>query len=373
MKYCPRPRQVRPGNRVVLLVGGGQAYPEMLDAIEGARHHINLAVYIFRNDTVGTRFAEALARAVERGVEVNVVYDAMGCLETPRAFFDDLEAKGVHVLEYHPLRPWRPRWAWFNRDHRKILVVDGGVGFTGGINICDDEAPESWQGKGWRDLHVRVDGPAVRDLQRAFRRIWRQAHGRRMRARHYLRVVEPAGTSPVRVVGNFGLWNRLSIHRAMTRAIGRSRKFIYIENAYFLPGERLLRGLLRAAARGVQVRIVVAGKSDIPIIARATRALYPRLLAAGVQIFEWNRTVLHSKAACIDGLWSEVGTYNLDHWSALRNLEIAVNVFDPAFATTLATELEQAQAASHRIDVPPRLGLWGRFVDWVLLLISRWL
>jgi cardiolipin synthase len=284
-----------------------------------------------------------------------------------------MEDAGIRVYQYGPLFPWRPRWSWLRRDHRKLLVVDGTIGFAGGINICDDEAPPLWGGRGWRDLHVRVEGPSARDMQRAFLATWRRGSGVALDRKKHLTRVDPSGKTAVRVVGNFWIWNRRSIRRSLLYAVRAAKKSIYVENAYFLPDERLLRALRRAVRRGVDVRVVVPGYSDVRVVEWATRALYPRLLKAGIRVFEWKGAMLHAKAACIDGMWSTIGSFNLDRWSAVDNIELTVNILDKHFGAGLAEVLEADMRKSQEITELPRRGLLERVVDRGLLALARWL
>lgn len=365
-------RQVKPGNALELLQNGAATFPAMLSAMRAATESINLAVYWFSDDAVGQRFADVLKERARDGIEVNLIYDGWGSFETPYEFFEDLEEAGVRVQEHHPILPWRPRWSWFTRDHRKLLVVDGEVAFVGGINICDHEAPRTWGGSGWRDLHVRVAGPAVRDLQRGFLATWRRGGGRRLDRKRYVKPVPACGSSAVHVVGHFFVGRR-SIRRSLDRAIKAARRFIYIENAYFLPDDRLLRALRRAVRRGVDVRVVVPGDSDIKVVQWATEALYPKLHAMGVRVFEWRGSVLHSKAVCVDGVWSSIGSFNLDRMSAADNLELAVNALDETFGQALARLMEGTQKGSTEITELPERNLAGRAVDHALLAAARWL
>lgn len=360
------------GNEVTLLLDGASTYPAMLAAIRRARNSINLAVYIFRDDETGLRFSEALRGRAAEGVEVNIVYDGWGSFDTPYEFFEELMGAGIRVQEHHPIFPWRPRWSWFSRDHRKLLVIDGETAFVGGINICNEEAPRAWGGDGWHDLHVRVRGPAVRDLQRGFLATWRRGRGKRLNRKLYVQPAQPMGSSPVHVVGNFWV-NRRSIRRALDKAVKAARRFVYIENAYFLPDNRLIRGLRRAVKRGVDVRVVVPGHSDVKVVQWATEALYPKLIGSGIRVFEWTESVLHSKAACVDGVWSSVGSFNLDRWSAVDNQELVVNVLDEDFGAALAEVMEGVQRASREVTELPARTTRGKLVDQLLLSAARWL
>ncbi|HEY4102592.1 MAG TPA: phospholipase D-like domain-containing protein [Polyangiaceae bacterium] len=330
------------GNQVWLLRNGETAYPEMLAAIERAEAQVLLEMYWFGSDSIGQKFAAALARAVQRGVEVAVVFDAVGSVGASELMFEELERAGVRVIEFNPIAPWKRRFRLSRltrRDHRKILVVDGRVGFTGGINIADFWLPLDEGGAGWRDDMVRIDGPAVAGLRDCFARVWARLRGGELRLVGYPALPLDTGVSAsgqaVRVLGQHVFRTRHQISRAYLHYLRTALKRIFIANSYFVPDGRVLRALSRAARRGVDVRIIVPGQSDVDIVRHASRAVWGRLLRAGVRIFEWDESVLHAKSAVVDGSWSTTGTFNFDYWSLQVNLEVNVSVLDARFASTL--------------------------------------
>lgn len=333
-----------PGNAVQLLRDGREAFPAMLEAIAQARRQVLLEMYWFGSDRTGRRFAEELARARQRGVEVAVVYDSVGSITADPAMFAELERQGVHVLEYHPVAPWRRRFQLSfarlsRRDHRKILVVDGSVGFTGGINLADQWAPLEEDGENWRDDMIRIHGPAVDGLSRCFHRVWRK-----YRRQPLLRLAAeppPHGTSPllpVRILGERYYRHRHEIARDYAARLYSAKRTAYIANSYFVPDGFIRRALVRAARRGVDVRVIVPAHSDVEAVKFAGRAQYTKLLEAGVRIYEWHDGMFHSKTAVIDGKWCTTGTFNLDYMSLRRNLEVNASVVDPG----LASEVERA-------------------------------
>ena len=375
MRYASDPARVRTGNRARLLRDGAAAFPEMLAAIAAAKKHVTLAIYIFASDDVGEQFAAALSERAKAGVSVNVLYDAIGSSEASYAIFDGMRAAGVNVIEYHPIRPWQPRWGWWRRDHRKILVIDGETGFTGGINIAKQYAPPEKGGGGWRDTHVRLEGPVVGDLQRFFMATWRRAGGRRLPKRDYLPPLRQAGATPARVVGNTLVFNRWAIRRAVLAALREARKSIWIANAYFVPDHGVLAELLRARARGVDVRIMVPRKTDVKVVAFASRSYYQVLLDEGIRIFEWNGPMLHAKTMVVDGVWSTVGSFNLDRWSLLNNLEVTVSLFDPEVAAELERMFTADTERCSEID-PTQWRIRrtrDRILEWLAGWLSPWL
>ena len=330
------------GNQVRLLRNGEVAFPEMLSAIAGAEQQILLEMYWFGSDTIGRKFAAALAAAAQRGVEVAIIYDAVGSVGTSDDMFAELERAGAEVIEFNPIAPWKQHFRLSRltrRDHRKILVVDGRVGFTGGINIADYWLPLDDGGGGWRDDMVRIDGPAVAGLRDCFARVWSRLRGRKLALIGFpgqpLGAFSPGGGQAVRVLGQHYFRTRHEISRSYLYYLRAAAKRIFIANSYFVPDGRVLRALGRAARRGVDVRIIVPGQSDVDIVRHASRAVWGRLLRAGVRIFEWDESVLHAKSAVVDSSWSTTGTFNFDYWSLQVNLEVNVSVLDARFATTL--------------------------------------
>jgi len=329
------------GNKLRLLRNGSAAYPEMLAAIAAARQQILLEMYWFGSDTIGRKFAAALCAAAQRGVEVAIIFDAVGSVGASDEMFAELTRAGAQVIEFNPIAPWKRRFRLSRltrRDHRKILVIDGAVGFTGGINIADFWLPMEEGGAGWRDDMVRIDGPAVAGLSDCFVRVWGRLRGRKLAVPEALQQPPPpesarrARMPAVRVLGQRFLRTQREISRAYLHYLRRAERRIFIANSYFVPDGRVLRALSRAARRGVDVRIIVPGQSDVDIVRHASRAVWGRLLRAGVRIFEWEESVLHAKTAVVDGLWSTIGTFNFDYMSLRVNLEVNVSVLDTRFA-----------------------------------------
>lgn len=336
---------VRPGNRVALFHDGAACLDAMLRAIEGARREILLEMYWFGSDRTGQRFAAALEERARQGVFVCVTYDAVGSWESDRAQFERMRVAGCHVHVYNPPSHHLSRlfrWRANRRNHRKLLVVDGEMGMTGGVNLGDPWAPVAEGGRGFRDNLIRVEGPAVADMRAIFAMTWPHPLP-------HMPSPRPAGNTPVEVVANDHRRNRRRIERAYLRAVRGARKRVLIENSYFVPTFFVRSALRRAALRGVRVSIVLPSVSDVPLIQFATRRSYEQLLASGVRIFEWGPSVLHSKIAVVDD-WCTVGTHNLDYRSWLYNLEINVCVEDADLASELTRRIECAIAESTALD-----------------------
>jgi cardiolipin synthase len=331
------------GNRIRLYHDGADCLLAMHEAIAAARSEILLEMYWFGSDATGRRFAHALCEQAQRGLCVRVTYDAVGSWESDRAMFTQLRAAGVEVHAYNPLRPFRFSFRAGNRrDHRKLLVIDGRLGMTGGVNLADPWAPVSEGGSGFRDNLICIEGPAVAQMRTIFASTWPDPLPE-------LAASAAVGQIAVRVLANDERKNRRRIETAYLRAIRRAKRRVLIENSYFIPGVRLRRALARAAARGVDVRILLPATSDVPGVSFATRRSYGWLLRRGVRLYEWGASVLHSKIAVVDD-WCTVGTHNLDYRSWLYNLEINVSIEQPAIAEELCARIADALAVSVQIE-----------------------
>lgn len=391
-RYAVRPKQLRPGNRVRLLRGGAEAFPAMLEAIARARISVCLEVYILRADDTGKRFAEALCERAQNGVAVRLLYDAVGSLGLPRSYLRTLEDSGVEVLEYHPIAPWRAlarrrktagriRGMFSRRDHRKILIVDHRIGFTGGINISDDYIPESQGGGDWFDMHCEVRGPIVNDLERLFRRVWVREGGRLFTVpKDVPKGTESALTVGVggcraRIIDNRKYRQRRKIQRAYLHAINRARSRIYIMNAYFLPDPGMCRALRRAARRGVRVCVLVPGRSDVTVFMYASEYIFGSLLSGGVEIFVWPDKMMHAKIAVIDSTWSAIGSYNLDDRSLRYNLEVLVEILDDQFGTHMNAEFEDhsQRCTLMTLETWRRRPWTKRLLSWFFYRFRRWM
>lgn len=348
--YFAFPEETTRGNRLALLEDGREAYPAMLAAIAAAKETVHLETYILRDDKAGHLFADALCERARHGVSVRLIFDAIGSYDLPSSFIQSLRNAGVQVLEYHPVAPWRPRWSWGRRDHRKTLVVDGSVAFTGGVNISEVYLPTEQGGKGWRDLHVRIEGPAAYDLDRLFRQVWHSKTDRWFPLPGH--PEGRRGSSLVHVAANSEFLRRQLIRRALLHAIRRSRRRIVGAIAYFIPDRGLRKALFAAVKRGVKVDLLVPEVTDVPAVAYASRFYYGRLLTNGVRLHAWPGTVLHAKAFAVDRLWASVGSYNITNRSLVNNLEVNLNILDRGFAARLEDVITKDIARSREITLP---------------------
>ncbi len=325
-----------PGNRLELYSEGGEAFGRMLESIAAARETVHLETYRLSSDKTGWRFCDALC-AKAHGAQVRLIFDSLGSRGISSAMITRLRNSGVQLLEYHPVSPWRSRGAWSRRDHRKLLVVDGRVAFVGSLNISDEHAPAAEGGQGWRDAHVKVEGRAARELDALFREVWSRETGRSF---EIAPVPAPAGDSYVWPAANQEILHRFYIRSSYLAAIRSARREVLLAHSYFLPDQRFRRALASAARRGVSVKILVPGASDVPPVWYASRAGYGALLRRGVRLFEWQGPILHSKVAVVDRLWAAIGSYNIDHRSLRHNLELNLHVLDAGFASGVAELIE---------------------------------
>lgn len=372
-RYCASPALMSAGNALTLLQDGAQAYPSMLEAIEKASSCVCLETYILRSDRTGERFASALAAAAKRGVSCRVLFDSIGSWNVSPDFLHRLEHAGVKVHEYRPPRSRPLPWDMHRRDHRKILTVDGKAAFVGGINIGDEYAPVEEGGEGWRDNHIRVEGPAAWELEASFLSLWRRETREKVRPSPR----PPPGPSPARVrtVTNENWIMRHRIRRAYLHALRRAERSIEIANAYFIPDRFIRRALKKAAARGVSVRLLAPSRSDAASVLHASRRLYEELLSAGIRIFRYNGAVLHSKTVVVDRAWCAVGSYNMDHRSLFHNLEVNLSIVDPEFAEALGRSFESDIENSTEISPAQwrRRPLTARLKEFFFYSLRYWL
>lgn len=349
------------GNKITLLQDGPTTYKAMFAAIRSAKDHINVESYIIEDDEMGQQFADLLLEQQGQGVQVNLIYDSVGSVRTPRTYFDRLTQGGVHVLEFNPVNPLAVKkpWTLNHRDHRKLLVVDGRTAFLGGINISDVYSSGSSglsagpvdPANGWRDTDIQIEGPAVGELQKLFMQTWDKQHGKPLAEKDYFPAVAPQGKDIVRAIGSTPDDPYSLIYLTLISAITNAEKQVYITNAYFVPDPQLLKALLDAAGRGVDVKLILPSQTDSPTVFYAGRSHYSQLLAGGVKIYERHGALLHAKTAVVDGVWSCVGSSNLDWRSALDNDEINAVILGREFAQQMQAAYDKDIAASEAIEL----------------------
>lgn len=325
-KYCLKVERVIGGNSVSLLADCSSFFREVFEIIEKAKKVILLEVYEFADDKFGRKIFEALKKKVGQKVKVYVIYDSIGSLFSEKGFFEEMINCGINVAEYNPARYFYNLRKFFTRDHRKIIVADFLNACIGGFNISLDYAPESMGGRQWKDCGVLLRGPVCGKISELFLQTWKKNKNKdipleKIKADSY-------GSSYVSVAEGSGMRNYFSIRRNYKYAIDAAVEEIFITNAYFLPDKIIYRRLIKAAMRGVSVKIIVPEKTDHPYVRLASWAILPKLIENGVEIYQWKGKILHSKTAVIDSFWVSLGSHNLDHRSLHYNLELNVNIYD---------------------------------------------
>ncbi len=348
------------GNSVRLLIDGPATYQAMFEAMSAAKHHINLETYILDDDEIGRKFAALLIEKQAQGVQVNLMYDGVGAISTSSDFFKRMQDNGIHVCEFNPINPLRGRFfSLNNRDHRKLLIVDGKIGFTGGINISEVYASSIFKRKkkrakaiaAWRDTQIEIRGPAVRELQHLFLGNWTQQKCTPQSDADYFPSMTTQGDTVVKVIGSRSGEKINMIYASLLSAIAHAERSIDITMAYFVPDKQFIDALKQAAQRGVDVKLVMPGFSDYWVTFQAGRSHYTDLLSAGVKIFERDDALLHAKTAVIDGVWSTVGSSNMDFRSFLHNDEVNVVVLGEDFAQQMEAMFEDDVAESSEITL----------------------
>ncbi len=372
------------GNKVTLLFDGPRTITAMMAAVAVARDTINLETYLFDQDALGLKFADLLIAKQKEGVQVCIIYDCVGTLGTPQAFFDRMQGAGIRMLPFQPVSPHHKllRWRINNRDHRKILVVDGKVAFTGGVNITAAYSKGSLfrssavegVSVGWRDTHIQIEGPAVAALQWMFLDNWASQMTTELPDRDYYPPLPPAGGKVVRVLASRSKGNH-EIYKAYFLAIQGATKSIHITAAYFVPDGQIMRDLIDAAQRGVEVKIILPSATDSGTVSRASHTFYTRMLKAGIQLYELKKAVLHAKTAVIDSSWSTVGSTNIDMRSFLHNHEVNVVVMGDDFGREMESAFQDDLQDSNEIKLEQweQRPLTQQFKDWLARLLSYWL
>jgi cardiolipin synthase A/B len=372
------------GNKVTLLADGEATYAAMFQAIQSAKYHINLESFIFEDDEAGRKFADRLLQKRAEGVKVHLMYDAVGSMNSPEAFFQRLRDAGIEVVAFNPLNPLehRDEWGLTHRDHRKILIVDGRLAIMGGVNISAvySSSPRSRKKTGklpihWRDTDLQIEGPSVAELQKLFIDTWLQQKGPAIYGPEYFPLPKEQGSALVQVVGSTpGESNRIPFV-VYVSALSFAEHSIHLTNSYFIPDDQIEKALTDAAKRGVDVQVIVPGVSDSKLALYAQRSHYTELLKSGVQIFEHSNSFLHAKTAVLDGIWSTVGSTNMDYLSLMSNDEVNAVVLNREFAVQMEQMFARDLADSKPIVLKEwkKRPLFPRMGEWFVNLFVRWL
>jgi cardiolipin synthase len=392
------------GNKVDLLIDGPVTYSAMMQAIENAKDHINMETFIIEDDEIGQKFSEVFIRKQQSGVTVNLIYDSVGSISTPKEFFKKLIDAGVNVLEYNPINPLNARKGWDvnQRDHRKLLIVDGEIAFVGGINISSVYSSGSYgsgstsmrkgkpkktelnaentnslqtvqsnpnlgpvlasnppptpavsdlEGTPWRDTHMQMTGPVVAEFQKLFFETWAAQKGQAYAQKNYFPTLANHGKEIVRAIGSNPDEPYSQIYSTLISAINSAETQVFLTNAYFVPDPQLLAALKEAVARGADVRLLLPDKTDSNLVFHASRSFYDELLSAGVKIYEQQGALLHAKTALIDGVWSTIGSTNLDWRSFVHNQEINAVILGQDFGGKMQQMFEKDLTESKQVTL----------------------
>ncbi len=339
------------GNRYEVLVNGDRIFPSMLEAIRSARKSIDFETYIYWSGDIGRTFADALVERARDGVAVNVLLDWVGSAKMDDSLMDELKAAGVTILKYHP-----PHWSHLNRlnnrTHRKLLVVDGRIGFTGGVGIADKWTGDAQDPDHWRDTHFRIEGPVVAQMQAVFMSNWIKSTGRVLHGADYFPPPEPVGEGRAQVFSSSPSGGSDSMQLMYLLSIAAAERTIRLSSAYFVPDDLTSEALLAALARGVTLQIVTPGPhTDTETVRSASRATWGRLLAAGAEIYEYQPTMYHCKVMIVDELLVSAGSTNFDNRSFRLNDEANLNIYDAEFARAQVAIFDADRARSRRMTL----------------------
>lgn len=339
------------GNTIALYVNGEAFFPQLQRRIENAEHEIFVETFILANDKVGAALKDALINAAKRGVWVSVTADSWGSYYLDEDYISELADAGVIFQIYDPQPSWyngRPKL--FRRLHRKLAVIDGRYGFIGGINLCYDHMLEFGPG-GKQDYAIEIQGPVVKDMRTLCKSYVRDADDQNLRdSKKYLDNPDASGPCEVAFVSRDNRNNRSNIEKAYIHAVHHAKDRVWLANAYFFPGYRLLRALRKAGRRGVDVRIILQGDPDIPFSMMVARTVYEKMIRSKISIYEFRERPLHAKIAVIDDEWSTIGSSNLDPLSLALNLEANVVVKCRDFNQTLANKIQELEKSSVKIE-----------------------
>jgi cardiolipin synthase len=339
------------GNRTETLVNGDQIFPAMLKAISGARRTITFETYIYWSGRIGRAFADALIERARAGVKVHVLLDWVGSGKIDDKLIKEMETAGIEIQRYNP-----PRWYTFgrlnNRTHRKLLVVDGSVGFTGGVGIADQWTGNAQDPNHWRETHYRIEGPVVAQMQAAFHDNWVEVTGTVLHGEIYFPALKPAGTQYGQVFTSSPRGGGDSMHLMYLLSIASAAKSIRLSASYFVPDDVAVEMMVAAVRRGVKIQIILPGPLvDTAVVRRASRSTWGPLLRAGVEIYEYQPTMFHCKVMVVDDVWTSVGSTNFDNRSFAVNDEANLNVYDREFARVQIRLFEEDLKRSRRITL----------------------
>lgn len=339
------------GNRVTALRNGDEIFPSMLEAIRGAKKTITFETYIYWSGRIGQEFSEALSERARNGVKVHLLLDWVGTGKMDSRDFERMEGAGIQIEKYHPLH-WYSLSRLNNRTHRKLLVVDGRIGFTGGVGIADKWLGNAQDPEHWRESHFRLEGPAVAQMQAAFLDNWMKTHAEVLLGEDYFPPLPPAGEMTAQVFKSSSREGSESVRLMYLLSIASARRSIRLAASYFVPDDLAITSLVEARRRGVSIEIVVPGdRVDAELTRKASRSRWGDLLEAGVAIYEYEPTMYHCKVMIVDDAWVSVGSTNFDNRSFRLNDEANLNVLDRSFAGVLVSHFEEDKTQSRQVTL----------------------
>ncbi len=339
------------GNSYRVLLNGDQIFPALLGAIAGAERNVNFETYIYWSGAIGRRFADALTERAKAGIKVNVLLDWVGCQKMAATLLDELKAAGVEVRKFHP-----PHWSHLgqfnNRTHRKLLIVDGTIGFTGGVGIAEQWTGDAQDPSHWRDSHFEVHGPVVAQMQSAFLDNWIKATGKVQHGPEYFPLIDPAGDGSAQVFSSSPSGGTESMELMYLISITAASRSIRLSSSYFVPDDMALRAMTDALKRGVKLQIITpGGHIDTELVRDASKARWGKLLADGAEIYEYQPTMYHCKVMIVDEFMVSVGSTNFDPRSFRLNDESNLNIYDKNFATAQVAVFEGDLKRSRRVTL----------------------
>lgn len=343
------PPAILSGNKITPLANGDEIFPAMLDAIRSAQKTICFETFIYWSGMIGQKFADAFSERARAGVKVHVLVDWVGSNRMDEKLLKQIEEAGVEIERYHPLR-WYNVSRVNNRTHRKLLIIDGKLGFTGGVGIADEWLGHAQDPEHWRDSHYKLEGPAVAQMQAAFMDNWLQTEACVLHGEEYFPKLEPAGDLPAQLFQSSPEEGAESVRLMYLLSITAAARSIRLGTAYFVPDDLTIDAFVGARERGVKVEIIIPGKHiDTPVVRRASRSRWGKLLEAGVEIYEYQPTMFHCKVMIVDDAWVSVGSTNFDNRSFRLNDEANLNTFDRDLAAHQTQCFEQDRSRSKRI------------------------
>lgn len=340
---------------VQLLWKGKDSFKTIFDAIDEAKRFVCLQFYLFKNDETGRSLSELLKKKTREGVKVYLLYDHFGSFGTPRSFWKDMKMTGIKIRVSHPFK-WTAPFHYVHRDHRKLIVIDSKRAFTGGLNIANEYSGVHLRrrSRGWRDTGIMLEGPVVRELFETFKRSWYAWRGEKIDSQniHKVKTVKrQKGTIPALPIFVYSRKGRKRMRGLLRHSIDHAQATISLTTAYFIPSRRMITLLENAVTRGVKVRLLVPGKSDVPAASYGGKAFFKRLLKSGIEIYTYRGEMLHAKTYLFDQYWSIIGSTNLDYQSLMYNDEGNVGILDAGLASKMAHIFEEDLKHSTKIDL----------------------